>query len=173
MQELLEDINALRRGIEALDKRSREQGQPVSRAELDEVLARVKAETSFTINYQRVAEAIQPHLATPAKLETTLTTGTAQLQAVIAQIPREVPVVGEVWGFTSMRLAFGVLVFVLGLVYLSAYQWKERGIAEARAVAMEQQQAQQKASLDWLSQGYLDLKRDNAKAAQKYFPPGK
>ncbi|SDZ02177.1 hypothetical protein [Hymenobacter psychrophilus] len=170
MQELLEDINALRRGIEALDKRSREQGQPVNRAELDEVLARVKQETRFTIDYQGIAEAIQPHLTTPAKLEKTLTTGTAQLQAVMAQIPRSVPVVGEVWGFTSVRLALGMLVFVLGLICLTTYQWKERGLAEARAAGIEQQQAQQKANLNWLSKGYLDLKRDNPKAAQKYFP---
>ena len=170
MQELLEDINALRRGIEALNKRSLEQGKPVNRAELDEVLARVRAETSFTINYKGIAEAIQPHLATPAKLETTLTAGTAQLQAVIAQIPREVPVVGEVWGFTSMRLALGVVVFVLALFCLTAYQWKERGLAEAQVAAVAQQQAQQQANLNWLSKGYLDLKRDNPKAAQKYFP---
>ncbi|WP_152981727.1 hypothetical protein [Hymenobacter sp. AT01-02] len=52
MQELLQDINALRRGIEALNKRSLEQGKPVSRAELDEVLAKVKQEVRFTINYQ-------------------------------------------------------------------------------------------------------------------------
>ena len=42
MQELLDDIKALRRGIEALNKRSLEQGQPISRAEVDEVLATVK-----------------------------------------------------------------------------------------------------------------------------------
>ncbi|MCR5890693.1 hypothetical protein LRS06_23480 [Hymenobacter sp. J193] len=95
MQELLQDINALRRGIEALNKRSLEQGKPVSRAELDEVLAKVKQEVRFTINYQGVAEAIQPHLATPAKVENTLTMGTAQLQQVIDRIPRSVPVVGK------------------------------------------------------------------------------
>ncbi len=169
MEELLQDINALRRGIEALNKRSLEQGKPVSRAELDEVLARVKQEVRFTIDYKGIAEAIQPHLATPAKVETTLTTGTAQLQQVIAQIPRSVPVVGQVWGFTNGRLAMGVLTLLLGLVCLSTYLWKEKGIAEAQVVTL-QQQARQKASLDWLSKGYFDLKRDNPKAVQKYFP---
>lgn len=173
MQELLEDINALRRGIEALDKRSREQGQPVSQAELAEALARVRAETRVTIDYKAVAEAIQPHLTTPAKLETALTTGTAQLQAVVAQIPREIPVLGKVWGFTSEWLARGVTVFVAALFCLAAYQWKERGEAETRAVGLEQQQAQQQAKLNWLNKGYSDLKRDNPKMAQKYFPPGK
>lgn len=170
MQELLQDINALRRGIEALNKRSLEQGKPVSRAELDEVLAKVKQEVRFTIDYKGVAEAIQPHLATPAKVETTLTTGTAQLQQVIAQIPRSVPVVGQVWGFTNGRLAMGVLTLLLGLVCLSTYLWKEKGIAEAQVVTLQQQQARQKARLDWLSKGYFDLKRDNPKAGQKYFP---
>jgi hypothetical protein len=173
MQELLQDINALRRGIEALNKRSLEQGQPVSRAELDEVLAKVKQEARFVIDYKGIAEAIQPHLATPAKVETTLTTGTAQLQQVIAQIPRSVPVVGEVWGFTSMRLAFATLVFVLGLICLSTYLWKEKGVAEAQAATLQQQRAEGQANLDWLSKGYLDLKRDNPKAASKYFPPGR
>jgi hypothetical protein len=173
MQELLQDINALRRGIEALNKRSLEQGQPVSRAELDEVLAKVKQEVRFTIDYKGIADAIQPHLATPAKVETTLTMGAAQLQQVIAQIPRSVPVAGEVWGFTSMRLAFATLVFVLGLVCLSAYLWKEKGVAEAQAATLQQQRAEGQANLDWLSKGLLDLKRDNPKAASKYFPPGR
>lgn len=170
MQELLQDINALRRGIEALNKRSLEQGQPVNRAELDELLAKVKQETRFVIDYKGIAEAIQPHLATPAKVETTLTTGTAQLQQVIDRIPRSVPVEGEVWGFTSMRLALGVIALLLGLICLSTYLWKERGVAEAQAAMFQQQQAQQKANLDWLSKGYLDLKRDNPKAVKKYFP---
>lgn len=169
MQELLQDINALRRGIEALNKRSLEQGKPVSRAELDEVLAQVKQDVRFTIDYKKVAEAIQPHLATPAKVETTLTKGTAQLQQVIAQIPHSVPVVGEVWGFTNWRLALGVISLLMGLICLSFYSWQQKGIAEAQAGLLQQQQAQQKTTLDWLSKGYVDLKRDNPKAAKKYF----
>ena len=170
MQELLDDIKALRRGIEALNNRSLAQGQPISRAEVEEVLAKVKQEVRFTIDYKGVAEAIQPHLATPAKVETTLTTGTAQLQQVIAQIPRSVPVVGQVWGFTNGRLAMGVLTLLLGLVCLSTYLWKEKGVVETRAATLQQQQAEQRANLDWLSKGYFDLKRDNPKAVQKYFP---
>lgn len=170
MQELLQDINALRRGIEALNKRSLEQGKPVSRAELDEVLAKVKQEVRFIINYQGVAEAIQPHLATPAKVENTLTTGTAQLQQVIAQIPRSVPVVGKVWGFTSMRLALGVIALLLFLVSLSTYLWQQKAAAEAQVVLLQQEQANKKRALDWLTQGYWNLKRDNPKAVKKYFP---
>jgi hypothetical protein len=170
MQELLQDINALRRGIEALNKRSLEQGKPVSRAELDEVLATVKQEVRFVINYQGVAEAIQPHLATPAKVEHTLTTGTAQLQQVIAQIPRSVPVVGEVWGFANMRLGLGVIALLLALVSLSTYLWQQKAAAEAQVVELQQEQAKKKSALDWLTKGYWDLKRDNPKVVQKYFP---
>jgi uncharacterized membrane protein (Fun14 family) len=92
------------------------------------------------------------------------------LQQVIAQIPRSVPVVGQVWGFTNGRLAVGVIVLLLGLICLSTYLWKERGVAEAQVATLQQQQARQKASLDWLSKGYFDLKRDNPKAVKKYFP---
>ena len=170
MQELLQDINALRRGIEALNKRSLEQGQPVSRAELDEVLAKVKQEVRFVINYQGVAEAIQPHLATPEKVENTLTTGTAQLQQVIAQIPRSVPVVGEFWGFTSGRLALGAVVAFLSLICLSFYLWNQKAAAEAQVVMLQQEQAKKKTAMDWLTKGYWDLKRDNPKVVKKYFP---
>jgi hypothetical protein len=170
MQELLQDINALRRGIEALNQRSLEQGKPVSRAELDEVLAQVKQSVRFSIDYKKVAEGIQPHLVTPAKVETTLATGTAQLQQVIDRIPRSVPVEGEVWGFTSVRLAMGMITLVLGLICLSFYAWQQKAIAEAQVGLIQQQQAQQQVTLDWLTKGYGDLKRDNPKAANKYFP---
>jgi hypothetical protein len=169
MQELLEDINALRRGIEALNKRSLEQGKPVSRAELDEVLAQVKREVHFTIDYRGVAEAIQPHLATPAKVETTLTTGTAQLQQVIAQIPRSVPVVGQVWGFTSGRLGLGVVALLLTLVGLNTYLWREKAAAEAQVAQLQQEQDKKNKVLNVLSKGYRDMERDNPKLLKKYF----
>ena len=170
MQELLQDINALRRGIEALNKRSLEQGKPVSRAELDEVLAKVKQEVRFTINYQGVAEAIQPHLATPAKVENTLTTGTAQLQQVIDRIPRSVPLQDAVWGFTSVYAFLGVSLILVGFFAWSGYSWREKGAAEAKTELLQQQLAQKQATLNWLTKGYVDLKQANPKAVQKYFP---
>ncbi len=169
MQELLDDIKALRRGIEALNNRSLEQGQPISRAEVDEVLAKVKQGTSFTIDYKGVAERIQPHLATPSTIATAVTTGTQQLAQVIDQIPRSMPLKDKVWGFTSIPVALTMLSIVLAFFAFSVYSWKEKGAAEAQA-AMLQQQAERKANQDWLAKGYLDLKRDNPKAAQKYFP---
>lgn len=170
MQELLQDINALRRGIEALNKRSVEQGKPVSRAELDEVLARVRQETRFILDYQGIAKSIQPHLTTPEKVEIALATGTAQLQQVIAQIPRSVPVEGEIWGFTSARLGVGMVALVLVLVSLSTYLWQQKAAAETQVVVLEQTQAKKKQAMDWLTQGYWDLKRDNPKLVKKYFP---
>jgi hypothetical protein len=125
MQELFDDINAIRRAIEAVTKRLQEQGKPVSRAELDEALAAVQAavqaqaKPSFTLNYEGIAQKIQGHLATPAALGAALATGTAQLQAVVDRIPRAVAVEGEVLGFTSWKAAGLVAVVPLVLVLLT------------------------------------------------------
>jgi hypothetical protein len=125
MQELFEDISALRRGIEALSKRTQEQGKPVSRAELDEALAKVQAtvqaqaKPTYTINYEGVAQKIQGHLATPAAIGAALTTGTEQLKAVVDRIPRAVAVEGEVLGFTSWKAAALVAAVPLVLVLLT------------------------------------------------------
>ena len=128
MQELFEDISALRRGIEALSKRTQEQSKPVSRAELDEALAKVQAavqaqaKPTYTINYEGVAQKIQGHLATPAAIGAALSTGTAQLQAVVDRIPRAVAVEGEVLGFTNWKAAalvalVPVLLLLLGQAF--------------------------------------------------------
>lgn len=125
MQELFEDISALRRGIEALSKRTQEQGKPVSRAELDEALAKVQAtvqaqaKPTYSINYEGVAQKIQGHLATPAAIGAALTTGTEQLKAVVDRIPRAVAVEGEVLGFTNWKAAALVAVVPLVLVLLT------------------------------------------------------
>jgi len=170
MQELLDDIKALRRGIEALNTRSLEQGKPISRAEVDEVLAIVKQGTTFSVDYKGVAANIQPHLATPDTIAAAVTKGSQQLAQVIDQIPRSVPIKDKVWGFTSIPVALSMMGIVLVFFTFSAYSWKEKGAAEAKAELLEQQQAERKATYDWLSKGYVDLKDDNPKAARKYFP---
>lgn len=170
MQELLDDIKALRRGIEALNNRSLAQGQPISRAEVEDVLAKVKQGTSFTVDYKGVAEHIQPHLATPSTIETAVATGTQQLAQVISRIPRSVPLENKVWGFTSVPVALTMIAMVLASFTFNVYSWKEKGVAEAQAAMLQQQQAERKAAYDWLSKGYLTLKQDNPKAAKKYFP---
>ena len=170
MQELLDDIKALRWGIEALNKRSLEQGQPISRAEVDEVLAKVKEGTTFRIDYKGVAAQIQPHLATPDTIAAAVATGSQQLTQVIDRIPRSVPLQDKVWGFTSVYALLGVSLILLGFFALSGYAWKEKGAAEAKAELLQQQLTQKQATLNWLTKGYVDLKQANPKAAQKYFP---
>lgn len=170
MQELLDDIRALRRGIEALNKRSLEQGQPISRAEVNEVLAKVAKGTTFEIDYKGIAANIQPHLATPDTIAAAVTTGTKQLAQVIDQIPRSVPLQDKVWGFTSIPVALSMMGIVLIFFTFSAYSWKEKGAAEAKAELLQQQLTQKQATLNWLTRGYVDLKQANPKAAQKYFP---
>ncbi len=170
MQELLDDIKALRRGIEALNTRSLEQGKPISRAEVNEVLAKVKEGTTVSVDYKALAQNLQPHLATPDTIAAAVTTGSQQLKQVIEQIPRSMPLADKVWGFTSLS-AFMVVSFMLLIFFtFSGYAWKEKGAAEAKAELLQQQLTQKQATMKWLNDGYVDLKQDNPKAAQKYFP---
>jgi hypothetical protein len=170
MQELLDDIKALRRGIEALNKRSLEQGQPISRAEVDEVLAIVKQGTTVSVDYKGVAANLQPHLATPDTIAAAVTTGTQQLKQVIDQIPRSVPLSDKVWGFTSLYTWLVMMLIWVGFMAFTIYSWKEMGAAEEKAALLQQQLTQKQATMKWLNDGYVDLKQDNPKAAQKYFP---
>jgi hypothetical protein len=170
MQELLDDIKALRRGIEALNKRSLEQGQPISRAEVDEVLAKVEKGTRFTIDYKGIATQIQPHLATPDTISAAVATGSQQLKQVIDQIPRSVPLADKVWGFTSLYTWLAMMLLWLGFMAFTIYSWKQMGAAEEKTAQLQQQLTQKQAMMKWLNDGYVDLKQDNPKAAQKYFP---
>ncbi|MDJ0368013.1 hypothetical protein QMK33_22960 [Hymenobacter sp. H14-R3] len=169
MQELLDDIKALRRGIEALNARSLEQGKPISRAEVDEVLAKVKEGTKIDVDYKALATQLQPHLATPDTIAAAVTTGSQQLQQVIEQIPRSMPLADKVLGFTSLRAFMGVSFMLLIFFALSGYAWRQIGEAEAKTELLQQQLAQKQATMKWLNDGYVDLKQDNPKAAQKYF----
>jgi len=170
MQELLDDIKALRRGIEALNARSLAQGQPISRAEMDKLLATVKEGTTFTLDYKGVATQIQPHLATPDTIAVAVTTGSQQLKQVIDQIPRSMPLKDKVWGFTSVPVAMSMMLLWVGFFAFTVYSWKEKGAAEAKAELLQQQQAKREATYNWLVKGYSDLKRDNPKTVKKYFP---
>lgn len=170
MQELLDDIKALRRGIEALNARSLEQGKPISRAEVDEVLAKVKQGTTVSVDYKGVAANLQPHLATPDTIAAAVTTGTQQLKQVIDQIPRSVPLADKVWGFTSLYTWLVMMLIWVGFMAFTIYSWKEMGAAEEKAELLQQQLTQKQATMKWLNDGYVDLKQDNPKAAQKYFP---
>lgn len=99
-----------------------------------------------------------------------MTTGSQQLKQVIDQIPRSMPLADKVWGFTSLPAFMVVSFILLGFFAWSGYAWKEKGAAEAKTELLQQQLAQKQATLGWLTKGYVDLKQDNPKAAQKYFP---
>ncbi|GGG62411.1 hypothetical protein [Hymenobacter glacieicola] len=176
MQELFEDITAIRKGIEALSKRVQEQGQPVSQAQVAQLLQEAKQGTRFTINYEGVAQQIQPHLTTPEKVETTLATGTKQLEQVVNRIPKSVPVVGQVWGFTDWRLLFGVVVLVLGLTVATVYAWQAKAERDKVAqqvtniaVAYRDSLRRERTQNDWLVSGYLRLNKVNPALARKTF----
>ncbi|TDN38065.1 hypothetical protein E4631_25435 [Hymenobacter sp. UV11] len=170
MQELLDDIKALRRGIEALNKRSLEQGQPISRAEVNEVLAKVAKGTTFEIDYKGVAANIQPHLATPDTIAAAVATGSQQLKQVIDQIPRSMPLADKVWGFTSLYTWLVMMLIWVGFMGFTVYSWKQMGEAEEKTAQLQQQLTQKQATMKWLNDGYVDLKQDNPKVAKRYFP---
>jgi len=176
MQELFEDINAIRRGLEALNKRLQEQGQPVSQAQVAQLLQEASKAPTFTIDYKGVAARIQPHLTTPEQVENTLTTGTKQLEQVVNRIPKEVPVVGQVWGFTDWRLLLGVVVLVLGLMVATVYAWQAKGERDKLAqqvttiaVAYRDSLRQERSQHDWLITGYLRLNKANPALTRKTF----
>lgn len=170
MQELLDDIKALRRGIEALNKRSLEQGQPISRAEVDEVLAIVKQGTTVSVDYKGLARNLQPHLATPDTIASAVTKGSQQLKQVIEQIPRSVPLADKVWGFTNIYTWLVMMLIWVGFMGFTVYSWKQMGAAEEKTEQLQQQLTQKQATMKWLNDGYVDLKQDNPKVAKKYFP---
>ncbi|SNS07057.1 hypothetical protein [Hymenobacter mucosus] len=176
MQELFEDINAIRKGIEALSKRVQEQGQPVSQAQVAQLLQEAKQGTRFTINYEGVAQQIQPHLTSPEKVENTLATGAQRLEQVVNRIPKSVPVMGQVWGFTDWRLLFGVVVLVLGLTVATVQAWQAKAerdkVAQQvtnLAVAYRDSLAQERRNSDWLVSGYLRLNKANPVLTRKLF----
>ena len=128
-----------------------------------------KKDTTVSVDYKALAQNLQPHLATPDTIAAAVTTGSQQLMQVIEQIPRSVPLAGEVLGFTSLRAFMVVSFLLLGFFAWSGYAWKQMGAAEEKTKVLEQQLTQKQATMKWLNDGYVDLKQDNPKAAQKYF----
>ena len=177
MQELLDDIKALRRGIEALNKRSLEQGQPISRAEVDEVLAIVKKGTTVSVDYKALAQNLQPHLATPDTVETALTTGIQQLAQVVGQIPRNVPVVGNVMGFTGwwpvLFFMFTPLLLVLAAFFsVGVFDNVPKADYEAQQ-AVNQELREQRNFYQQQIQRFtkeMNNSKDLRKTTQYYFP---
>jgi hypothetical protein len=91
-------------------------------------------------------------------------TGSQQLTQVIGQIPRSVPLQDTVWGFTSIYTFMRVSLILLAF----RVEWlraEGKGAAEAKTELLQQQVTQKQAPLNWLTKGYVDLKRDNSKTA--------
>ncbi|RYE04991.1 MAG: hypothetical protein EOP33_07865 [Rickettsiaceae bacterium] len=177
MQELLDDIKALRRGIEALNKRSLEQGQPISRAEVDEVIAKVKQGTTVTVDYKALAQHLQPHLATPDTIASAVATGTQQLAHVVGQIPRNVPIVGDVVGFTGWRAAL-LCMFTPLLLVLAAF-FSVGVFDDVSKAEYEAQRAVNKRLVDERDfyqrqiqrfSKEMNINKESRKTAQYYFP---
>lgn len=128
IQGLLEDITSIRKNLEALHQefrgsreRAQKLGEPMSRDELEQVLAQVKRGTSFTIDDKALAERIQPHLATPAKINAAIAGGLAHINQAVGAMPRTIRVEGELWGFTHWRA--GALVAGSPLVVVLLMLW--------------------------------------------------
>ena len=177
MQELFDDINAIRRAIEALQKRLQEQGKPVSRAELDEALAKMKATVEAqarpTINLDgaQVAKHIQGSLATPETLGAVLTAGATQLGTVVDRIPRVVAIEGDVVGFTSWKavgIVAGVSVVLVLLLCGVLGLFSRATPAELGALKAEMARAQAQETL--FRAGRTKLAQDYPALAHAYFP---
>lgn len=160
MQELLDDINAIRLNIEALNKRVQEQGKPVSVASLEAALATVLATVraqpvpNYSVDHKWIAQKIQGHLATPAALEEVLTKGTNELNAVVEGIPRSITVEGEVLGFTNWKsaaLVFFVpmLVLVLGMAMGGVFSQVSKADFEKLRAESEQLRAKNEQLRDY------------------------
>lgn len=176
MQELFEDINAIRRGLEALNTRLQAQGQPVSQAQVAQLLQEASKAPTFTLDYKGIAARIQSHLTTPEQVENTLTMGTKQLEQAVNRIPKEVPVVGQVWGFTDWRLLLGVALLVIGLTVATVYAWQAKAARDVVAqnvtniaVAYRDSLRQERRQHDWLVTSYLRLNKANPTLARKIF----
>lgn len=154
VDKLVEDINSIRQSMEAvhrevagLSKRAQEQGKHLSRAELDEVLAKVEDVTTFVIRYDLLADRIQPHLATPAKVDAVLMGTLQQLKKwrdeMLEQIPRSLRIEGEVWGFTNWRV--GALSVGIPLALLMLMLWFPGVFARVTKEHFEQVQARAQA----------------------------
>jgi hypothetical protein len=176
--ELFEDIKNIRKTLEALlkqvaglSKRAQEQGKHLSRAELDEVLAKVKQETSFSIRYDLLADRIQPHLATPDKVDAVLVSGLQRVEQVVSQIPRSVSIEGQVWGFTNWRV--GALSVGLPLVLLLLLLWFPGIFSRVPKADYENLKAQyvhDEKQLEVLRQMRGKLLKDAPLIAYRYFP---
>lgn len=177
-EELLEDIKIIRKNLEALHKevagltkRAQEQGKHLGRADLDEVLAKVKQETRFEVPFDLVAERIQPHLATPAKLEAAMVGGIQRVEQLINQFPRSIPIKGAVWGFTNWRVGLlSVGTPVLLMLLMCWFPGMFSRVSKADYEELRTQHEYSEAQLRSWRQMRRNLLASDSLLAYRYFP---
>jgi len=190
--DLFSTISEMRDGIDTLIQR----GKPVSPTDLQQLIAAVEAKARPSLDAGQVAKLLAPPLLaavpTPenlrqagqqvaatvgqavqqatAQVKAELTTAAAELTRTAQSIPREVPVRGEVIGFTSLRAAgllmgFG-LVLALGLVWAVV----SRNSARDELATVQARTAQLERWFSFYTERRQQLVKERPELAYKYFP---
>ena len=139
-KEELEQVREQLRGdAQQIPQQVREQGE--------QLLNQARKGYSYTLNSEKIAELLVPHMPTntetgrimheaTARMQQTMATGTQamvaqvqQVQAIQTSLPREVLVKGEVYGFTNWKSAIGTAVIPAVVLLLTLwYMGKLSGI---------------------------------------------
>jgi len=190
--DLFSTISEMRDGIDTLIKR----GKPVSPTDLQQLITAVEAKARPSLDAAQVARLLAPsllaELPTPENLRhagqqaaaavgqavqqataqgtAALATAAAELTRTAQAIPREVPVRGEVIGFTSLRaagllLGFG-LMLALGLVWAVV----SRNGARDELAAAQARTAQLERWFAFYAERRQQLVKERPELAYKYFP---
>lgn len=189
--DLFSTISEMRDGIHTLIQR----GKPVSSDDLQKLLQAVEAKSRPTFDPASVARVLAPsllaELPTPdalrqaghqaaaavgqavqqatAQSKAELAAAAAELERSAQRIPRQVPVRGEVVGFTSLRAVavFGGLVLVLaaGLAWAIA----SRNSARAELAALQARHAHMERWLAFFVERRQTLLKEHPALARKYF----
>ena len=190
--DLFSTISAMRDGIDTLIQR----GKPVSPADLQQLIAAVEAKNRPTLDAGQVAKVLAPSLLatlpTPENLrqagqqaaatigqavqqataqsQATLAAAAAELARTAERIPREVPVRGEVIGFTSLRAAGLLLGFALLLVVGLVWSVSSRRGVQAELATVQARNAQLEHWFTFFTEHRQALAKECPELAYKYFP---
>ncbi|RAK61997.1 hypothetical protein [Hymenobacter edaphi] len=190
--DLFSTISEMRDGIHTLIQR----GKPVSTDDLQQLLQAVEAKSRPTFDPASVARILAPSLLsempTPdtlrqagqqaaaavsqavqqatAQSKTELAAAAAELQRSAQRIPRQVPVRGDVVGFTSLQAVavFGgiVLVLVAGLAWAIA----SRNSTRTELATLQARHAQIERWFTFFVEHRQTLAKERPELARKYFP---
>lgn len=190
--DLFSTISEMRDGIHTLIQR----GKPVSTDDLQQLLQAVEAKSRPTFDSASVAKVLAPsllaELPTPeglrqagqqaaavvsqavqqatAQSKAELAAAATELQRSAQNIPRQVPVRGEVVGFTSLRsvAVFGgmVLVLVAGLAWAIA----SRNSIRTELATLKARNAQIEHWFAFFVEHRRTLAKERPELARRYFP---